>query len=184
MCHRQVQPLMGAAYRYDGAWQAVQALLSQRSLAAGLMRGYWATNAVWLPWNAIYIACYEESKRMAAASLGRRSGGLRGPAGDGFAADLQRNSVAALPGWAVAGCAAGVRDNCRFFDTPCRRCEDTPAGELVYPGGQWHEDSGDWQALTRLPFCCQVLSATQQGSETTAMQLARELYRSQGASRP
>lgn len=107
MRHPQVQPLMGAAYRYDGAWQAVQALLSQRSVAAGLMRGYWATNAVWLPWNAIYIACYEESKRVAAASLGQHSGSLPSLAGDSIAAELQRSSVAVLPGWAVAGCAAG-----------------------------------------------------------------------------
>ena len=102
----QVQPLMGAAYRYNGAWQAVQALLSQRSVA-GLMRGYWATNAVWLPWNAIYIACYEESKRIAAASLDRHSGSLPSPARDSTAAEPQRTSVAILPGWAVAGCAAG-----------------------------------------------------------------------------
>ena len=102
----QVQPLMGAAYRYDGAWQAVQALLSQRSVAAGLMRGYWATNAVWLPWNAIYIACYEESKRVAAASLDRHSSNLQASAGNSIAAELPRHSVAALPGWAVAGCAA------------------------------------------------------------------------------
>ena len=38
--------MMGGSYRYEGAWQAAQALLSQRSVA-GLMRGYWATNAVW-----------------------------------------------------------------------------------------------------------------------------------------
>ena len=27
-----------------------------------MLKGYWATNAVWLPWNAIYIAAFEASK--------------------------------------------------------------------------------------------------------------------------
>ena len=94
---------MGASYRYDSAWQAAQALMSQRN-GAGIMRGYWATNAVWLPWNAIYIACYEQSKRLAADRLVPRAGSLHVAARDSIDAEMQK--VKALPGWAVAGCAA------------------------------------------------------------------------------
>ena len=65
----QVQSMAGSTYQYRSTWDAVRALTAQRG-AAGLMRGYWATNAVWLPWNAIYIASYESSKRAAARALG------------------------------------------------------------------------------------------------------------------
>jgi len=136
--HRQVQPLMGAAYRYDGAWQAVQALLSQRSVAAGLMRGYRATNAVWLPWNAIYIACYEESKRVAAASLDRHSGSLPSPAG------LGRPSVAALPGWAVAGCAAGSATVAVTLTHPADVVKTRLQVSSSIQGGQWLCESSNW----------------------------------------
>ena len=33
---------------------------------AGLLRGYWATNSVWLPWNVLYIAMYEDFKQRVA----------------------------------------------------------------------------------------------------------------------
>lgn len=36
---------------------------------AGLFKGYWATNCVWLPWNIVYISCYEANKRAAQAWL-------------------------------------------------------------------------------------------------------------------
>lgn len=81
----QVQSMMGSAYRYRSTWEAVRGLTAQRG-AAGLMRGYWATNAVWLPWNAIYIAAYESSKRAAARALSLAypgDGGIFGGGGGG-----------------------------------------------------------------------------------------------------
>ena len=96
----QVQSMMGSAYSYRSTWEAARALTSQGGLH-GIMRGYWATNAVWLPWNAIYIASYESSKRAAARALNGASvgtvAGRRSVSGGG---------EAALPAWAVAGCAA------------------------------------------------------------------------------
>ena len=94
--------MMGSAYRYRSTWEAALALTSQRGLA-GVMRGYWATNAVWLPWNAIYIASYESSKRATARALGLAPPGGGGGAPGGASAG---SGVAALPAWAVAGCAA------------------------------------------------------------------------------
>jgi hypothetical protein len=37
----------------------------------GLFKGYWATNCVWLPWNIVYIGCYEANKRAARSLLER-----------------------------------------------------------------------------------------------------------------
>lgn len=36
----------------------------------GLLRGYWATNCVWLPWNIVYIASYEGLRKQARLALG------------------------------------------------------------------------------------------------------------------
>jgi hypothetical protein len=55
----------------------------------GLFRGYWATNAVWLPWNIIYIATYEAARLEAV-----RAHGLARPE--------------QLPAWSVAACSAGA----------------------------------------------------------------------------
>ena len=49
-----------------------------------------ATNAVWLPWNALHIAGYEEAKRMAAAARALQS-------------------PEQLPPWALGACSAGWR---------------------------------------------------------------------------
>ncbi|GFR40192.1 hypothetical protein Agub_g751, partial [Astrephomene gubernaculifera] len=55
----------------------------------GLFKGYWATNAVWIPWNALYIAFYEASKRAAAAAGTSQPGGAAGAAaGEGGEAAL------------------------------------------------------------------------------------------------
>jgi hypothetical protein len=56
---------------------------------SGIFRGYWATNAVWLPWNVIYIAAYERARQEAAAASG-----------------LQRPEQ--LPPWTTAACSAGA----------------------------------------------------------------------------
>ena len=67
----QVQGLMQQAYSYRSAYHALTSITSQQGLA-GLMKGYWATNSVWFPWNMIYIACYEKSKQSLTQSLQAR----------------------------------------------------------------------------------------------------------------
>ena len=64
----QVQGLMQGAYSYRNAFHAVSSIVQQHSLQ-GLMKGYWATNSVWFPWNMIYIASYERSKTALARRL-------------------------------------------------------------------------------------------------------------------
>ncbi len=59
---------MQAAYSYRNAFHAVVSIVQQQGLP-GLMKGYWATNSVWFPWNMIYIASYEKSKAMLAHNL-------------------------------------------------------------------------------------------------------------------
>ncbi len=75
---------MGGAYRFHTARAAYAALLRSGSP----LRGYWVTNAVWIPWNALYIAGYERCKVAA-------SEGLQQP-------------VSTLPAWAVAGCSGSA----------------------------------------------------------------------------
>lgn len=67
-CFAQVQGLMQGAYSYRNAFHAVSSIVQQQGLP-GLMKGYWATNSVWFPWNMIYIASYEKSKAMLACQL-------------------------------------------------------------------------------------------------------------------
>lgn len=59
---------MQGAYSYRNAFHAVSSIVQQQGLP-GLMKGYWATNSVWFPWNMIYIASYEKSKAMLARQL-------------------------------------------------------------------------------------------------------------------
>jgi hypothetical protein len=67
----QVQGMMQAAYSYRNAFHAVASIVQQQGLP-GLMKGYWATNSVWFPWNMIYIESYEKSKTMLAHNLQAR----------------------------------------------------------------------------------------------------------------
>lgn len=59
---------MQGAYSYRNAFHAVSSIVQQHGLP-GLMKGYWATNSVWFPWNMIYIASYERSKAALADKL-------------------------------------------------------------------------------------------------------------------
>jgi hypothetical protein len=52
-------------------------------------QGYWITNSVWIPWNMMYVAGYEQLKRHAAAAL-------------------ECESPAQLPQFAFAACAAAA----------------------------------------------------------------------------
>jgi hypothetical protein len=70
---------------------------SSRGSLRHLFRGYWATNAVWLPWNMLYVAGYEGSKRAA-------SGVLFGGEGQGGSGE----HPSALPAWCVALCSASA----------------------------------------------------------------------------
>ena len=58
-----------------------------------------------LPWNAVYIACYEQSKRFAAGWLAPSDDNLQAGATDRD--QTQAGTAMALPGWAIASCAAG-----------------------------------------------------------------------------
>lgn len=64
----QVQGMMQGAYSYKNAFHAVSSIVQRHGLP-GLMKGYWATNSVWFPWNMIYIASYERSKAALAQHL-------------------------------------------------------------------------------------------------------------------
>jgi solute carrier family 25 citrate transporter 1 len=106
----QVQSIMagatgggGPAAASVGAAGVVRRLLAERG-AAGLFRGYWATNAVWLPWNMLYIAGYECSKRVAAQWIGEQAGGGGGGSSSSSAAAPPAN----LPAWCVALCSASA----------------------------------------------------------------------------
>lgn len=60
--------MMQGAYTYRSAFHAVSSIVHQHGLP-GLMKGYWATNSVWFPWNMIYIASYERTKTALAQQL-------------------------------------------------------------------------------------------------------------------
>lgn len=64
----QVQGMMQGAYSYRNAFHAISSVV-QRQGPPGLMKGYWATNSVWFPWNMIYIASYERAKTALAQHL-------------------------------------------------------------------------------------------------------------------
>ena len=59
---------MRHAYSYTGPAHAAASILRSQGMG-GLLRGYWLTNTVWLPWNTLYIALYEQSKQTLAAFL-------------------------------------------------------------------------------------------------------------------
>ena len=71
---------MQGAYSYRSAFHAASSIVQRQGLP-GLMKGYWATNSVWFPWNMIYIASYERSKTSLAQHLQVMdlSGGLLTP---------------------------------------------------------------------------------------------------------
>lgn len=83
----QVQALMHGAYNYTSPIEAFKSLAHQGQGLQGMFKGYWATNCVWLPWNALYIASYEQLKREATVVL-------------------HCDTAQQLPAWAVAGCSA------------------------------------------------------------------------------
>ena len=63
----QVQSMMQQVYNYRSVSHALASIVQQQG-KKGLMKGYWATNSVWFPWNMIYVSSYEKSR----ASLAQR----------------------------------------------------------------------------------------------------------------
>ncbi|KAL6755146.1 mitochondrial carrier family [Haematococcus lacustris] len=49
------------------SWKVLTSLV-QREGPLGLVRGYWVTNAVWIPWSMVHISLYEQAKRTAVAA--------------------------------------------------------------------------------------------------------------------
>lgn len=174
----QVQSIMGSQFAYRSSLHALQVAV-QHAGVSGLFRGYWATNSVWLPWNMIYITTYERLKVLAAASLAfgtadtSSSGrGTAPPAHDSDAPSITesvaskpgseagssgdhgpRDSQPPLPSWAIAGCSATAAGFAALVTHPA---------DVV---------------KTRL----QVLSGTQEGKSLTAVRVARQLLRQEGA---
>jgi hypothetical protein len=70
----------------------------------GLLTGYWATNAVWLPWGALFFAGYGRLTALASGS----DGGGDGEAGSSAAASLPAPTLAACAGAAAGGAAAAT----------------------------------------------------------------------------
>ncbi|MEW5299936.1 MAG: hypothetical protein WDW38_002758 [Sanguina aurantia] len=74
----QVQAMMRSSYSYTGPLHAIECLVKERGVT-GLLKGYWATNVVWVPWSALYLAGYELAKTAAAKSLGTQDGASSSP---------------------------------------------------------------------------------------------------------
>ena len=54
--------MMHGRIAYHGAGHAIWSVVSTQGVS-GLMRGYWATNCVWIPWNMLYTSMFEAAKR-------------------------------------------------------------------------------------------------------------------------
>jgi solute carrier family 25 citrate transporter 1 len=148
--------------------EAARAVWAHQGLR-GFYRGYWAMNALWMPWNLIYLPLYEASKRRVyhwqrrrQAEGQARGGGVRHqPAGveEGGAGgvvvlhtDLPLSQV--LPAWAFPLCSS---------------TSAAVAAVVTHPVDV---------VKTRL----QVLSAAEAGRERrTAVGVARELHLAEGA---
>mmetsp|Transcript_5991 Transcript_5991/g.19773 ORF Transcript_5991/g.19773 Transcript_5991/m.19773 type:complete len:320 (-) Transcript_5991:172-1131(-) len=66
----QVQSLVGRqGYRYASALDGLRSVVRAEGVA-GLMRGYWANNATWWPWNVAYFLAYEHGRDLVARHAG------------------------------------------------------------------------------------------------------------------
>ena len=103
----QAGPALAAARGGSAAAAAAATATPRVALAAalasggvaGLLKGYWATNAVWLPWGALFFVGYGRLTD-AAAAAGRRRGEEVEVEGDASA------SPSSLPAPTLAACAA------------------------------------------------------------------------------
>lgn len=124
----------------------------------GFFRGYWTMNALWMPWNLIYLSLYEECKRRVYSWQMRRSaqGGCnnRTPEVSGGVTvlrDLPTSQV--IPVWAYPLCSSSCASVAAVATHPI---------DVV---------------KTRL----QVLSAAQPGRRRSAFQVAAVLWAQEGA---
>lgn len=152
----QVQAMMPQHYshsRYGSPLEAFRSLLQQGQGVRGVFKGYWATNAVWLPWNSLYIAGYEQLKRTCAAAMSgaeQQQGGSGQQQQQGWGQQQQQQ----LPAWVIAGCSATAA---------------AAAAVVTHPFDV---------VKTRL----QVLSAQPQHAGLTALQVAQQQLQREGAS--
>lgn len=161
----QVQSIMassgGGGGSNKGAGDVLRALLREgggegkNGSLRHLFRGYWATNAVWLPWNMLYVAGYEGSKRAARGWLPPPEGGDGGGGDGGGDGGHGGADERALPAWCVVLCSASAA---------------AAAAVVTHPADV---------VKTRL----QVLPAAGVGgaARPSAWRLARELVRAEGA---
>lgn len=161
----QVQAMMQHSYSYPSPLAAYQALMHQGQGVKGIFKGYWATNAVWLPWNALYIAGYEQLKRACAAhlllqsSLSQQLPGQQQqqPSQQQDPSQQQQQQAGSqdpqqLPAWVIACCSATAAAAAAIVTHPF---------DVV---------------KTRL----QVLTAQQQHAGLTALQVAQQQLQREG----
>lgn len=146
----QVQSMMRSSYSYASPLDAFRSLLHQGQGVRGIFKGYWATNAVWLPWNTLYIAGYEQLKRACAASMSSQP--LQQQHQQVQPVQQQEQPMPQLPAWAIAGCSASAAAAAAIVTHPF---------DVV---------------KTRL----QVLSAQPQQAGLTALQVARQQLQREG----
>ncbi|GLI64124.1 hypothetical protein VaNZ11_007301 [Volvox africanus] len=168
----QVAPLMRGVYSYAGPGEAVRDLIRQNGFR-GLLKGYWATNAVWLPWNIIFIAIYEGSKRVAAASAASRPclPADRACGSDAVAAAGEVEMQAAVEDPTATSSSSSSSNDDSTLSLPvlglCSAGSASLAGILTHPADV---------VKTRL----QVLSASKAHAHTTAWPLACRMWRTEG----
>ncbi|PNW86541.1 hypothetical protein CHLRE_02g090900v5 [Chlamydomonas reinhardtii] len=175
----QVAPLMAGAYNYSGPMQAVKELVRVNG-PLGLLKGYWATNAVWLPWNILFIAFYEASKRAAAgggasssSSSSNVSGSSTGAVGAAAAGEAEvgpeaSSSSNSSRSGSGSSSRVGSGELSPVVLALCSAGSASLAGLLTHPADV---------VKTRL----QVLSACAAHARVTAWSLARQMWAQEGA---
>jgi hypothetical protein len=85
----------------------------QHQGAGGFFRGYWTMNALWMPWNLIYLSMYEAAKRKVykwKVERMRRTGELPdgddSGSGDGVSVRADPSMSQILPAWAFPLCSS------------------------------------------------------------------------------
>lgn len=78
----------------------------------GLLKGYWATNAVWLPWGALFFAGYGRLTAAAAARRREQTGG------DGEDRRPSTPAASTLPAPTLAACAGAAAGGAAILTHP------------------------------------------------------------------
>jgi len=142
--------------------QAVREVWMHQGLR-GFYRGYWTMNALWMPWNLIYLTLYESSKRKVYAWQLQRAGvavelqqlaGTGDQSLDGITVLRDRPVSQVIPAWAFPLCSSSCASVAAIATHPI---------DVI---------------KTRL----QVLSAAERGRQRSALEVARELWIQEGPS--